>query len=209
MRLLMYAPAMRSEVPAHEEAGWAALTSLCVSSLRINLEHPLRVQMSFPSIRPAGVERESVEATLAEAASRPIEYSPAERAADIRRMMETIPALLARGVTKDALLTVFEKEAKMYPQLFKKIVDGEDLSPIRVMLTMLDKMSEGELTQHQASIIVGDKLLNKYVRPQLDAAGVRPGAEALGRVGIQRPARGRGGGSGSGGGGGGAAANSH
>ena len=161
--------------------------------------------MSSPSIRVADIQSESVEATLAEAESRPIEYSPAERAADIRRMMETIPALLARGVTKDALLTVFEKEAKMYPQLFKKIVEGEDLSPIRVMLTMLDKMAEGQLTQHQASIIVGDKLLNKYVRPQLDAAGVRPGAEGLGRVGIQRPARG-GRGGGRGGGGGGAAA---
>jgi hypothetical protein len=133
------------------------------------------------------VERQSIEEAVAEANSRALQFSPAERAADIRRMMETIPQLLARGVTKDALLTTFEKEAKMYPQLFKKIVDAEDLSPIRVMLTMLDKMQEGELNQHQASVIVGEKLLNKYVRPQLDAAGVRPGAEGLtGRVGIQR-----------------------
>lgn len=159
--------------------------------------------MSTPSIRTSAVERQSVEEAIAEANSRRIDYSPAERAAEIRRMMETIPQLLERGVTKDALLTVFEKEAKMYPQLFKKIVDGEDLSPIRVMLAMLDKMQEGELNQHQASVIVGEKLLNKYVRPQLDAAGVRPGAEGLsgGRVGIRRPGRG-GGGAGSGAGGG-------
>lgn len=166
--------------------------------------------MSTPSIRTGGVERQSVEEAIAEANSRQIDYSPAERAAEIRRMMETIPPLLARGVTKDALLTVFEKEAKMYPQLFKKIVDGEDLSPIRVMLAMLDKMQEGELNQHQASVIVGEKLLNKYVRPQLDAAGVRPGAEGLtgGRVGIRRPGRGGGGAGagGAGGAGGGAAA---
>jgi hypothetical protein len=161
-----------------------------------------------PSIRTGPVERQSVEEAIAEANSRRIEYSPAERAADIRRMMETIPLLLSRGISKDALLTAFEKEAKMYPQLFKKIVDGEDLSPIRVMLAMLDKMAEGELNQHQASVIVGEKLLNKYVRPQLDAAGVRPGAEGLAgaRVGIRRPARGGGSGGAGGAAGGGAAA---
>jgi hypothetical protein len=161
--------------------------------------------MSSPSIRTGAVERQSVEDAVAEANNRRIEYSPAERAADIRRMMEVIPQLLSCGITKDAILATFEKESKMYPQLLKKIVEGEDLSPIRVMLTMLDKMAEGELNQHQASVIVGEKLLNKYVRPQLDAAGVRPGAEGLGRVGIQRGEGGAGGRGGAAGGRGGAA----
>lgn len=166
------------------------------------------------SIRPGQVDSQSVEEAVAEASSRRIEYSPAERARDIRRMLEEIPYLQRNGTSKDQLLTLFEKEARMYPQFFKKVVDGEDLAPIRVMLTMLDKMYEGELSQHQASVIVGQKLVNKYVRPQMDAAGVRPGVGAThgdmmsGRVGVQGGGRGGGGGGrggGSSGRGGGAA----
>lgn len=130
------------------------------------------------SIRPDRVDSQSIEEAVAEASSRRIEYSPAERARDIRRILEEVPYLQRHGATKDQLLTLFEKEAKLYPQFFKKVVDGEDTTPIRVMLTMLDKMQEGELTQHQASVIVGQKLVNKYVRPQMDAAGIRPGAGA-------------------------------
>jgi hypothetical protein len=130
------------------------------------------------SIRPDRVDSQSVEEAVAEASSRRIEYAPAERARDIRRMLEEIPYLQRHGATKDQLLTLFEREAKLYPQFFKKVVDGEDTAPIRVMLTMLDKMQEGELSQHQASVIVGQKLVNKYVRPQMDAAGIRPGVGA-------------------------------
>jgi hypothetical protein len=162
------------------------------------------------SIRPDRVDSQSIEEAVAEASSRRIEYSPAERARDIRRILEEVPYLQRHGATKDQLLTLFEREAKLYPQFFKKVVDGEDTTPIRVMLTMLDKMQEGELTQHQASVIVGQKLVNKYVRPQMDAAGIRPGAGAT--MTVQRgggPGYGRGGdrggGSRGGGRGGGAA----
>jgi len=42
------------------------------------------------------------------------------------------------------------------------------LSPIQSMLAMLDKMGEGKLSQHQASVIVGKKLVDRYVTPQLN-----------------------------------------
>jgi hypothetical protein len=163
------------------------------------------------SIRPDRVDSQSVEEAVAEASSRRIEYSPAERARDIRRLLEEVPYLQRQGATKDQLLTLFEKEAKLYPQFFKKVVDGEDTTPIRVMLTMLDRMQEGELSQHQASVIVGQKLVNKYVRPQMDAAGIRPGAGATMTVqrgggpgyGESSSRGGRGGGAGGGGAGGG------
>jgi hypothetical protein len=39
------------------------------------------------------------------------------------------------------------------------------------MLAMLDRMGEGSLSQHQASIIVGKKLVDRYVTPQLNGNG--------------------------------------
>ena len=36
------------------------------------------------------------------------------------------------------------------------------------MLAMLDSMGDGKISQHQASIIVGKNLVDKYVTPQLN-----------------------------------------
>ena len=35
------------------------------------------------------------------------------------------------------------------------------------MLSFLNKMEEGKLTEHEASVKVGESLVNKYVKPVL------------------------------------------
>jgi hypothetical protein len=45
------------------------------------------------------------------------------------------------------------------------MINKEDLTPIRSMLAMLDKMGEGKLSQHQASVVIGKKLANDFITP--------------------------------------------
>lgn len=146
-----------------------------------------------PNINPTGMDRQSLEDAAAEAASRALDFDPAERAALIRRMIVVIPEAVAAGMTaedlglengfKPAMPTAgpepvvaeqyreIKEFAERYPELFKKIVGQQDLSPIRNMLTMLDRMAAGGLSAHQASVIVGQQLVNRYVKPQLRGHG--------------------------------------
>ena len=39
------------------------------------------------------------------------------------------------------------------------------------MLAMLDRMGEGNISQHQASIIIGKKLVDKFINPELNGNG--------------------------------------
>jgi hypothetical protein len=47
--------------------------------------------------------------------------------------------------------------------------DVYDEAAVRTMLYMLEKMGTGELSQHQASVIVGQRLHDTYIKPTVDA----------------------------------------
>ncbi len=114
------------------------------------------------------VDRQSVEEASQEAINRPLDFNPAERAALIRRMLDEIPRAMRREKHEAALREEFKDFSEYYPELFKKILAKEDLTPIRVMLSMLDRMADGSINQHQASVIVGERLVEKFVKPQLN-----------------------------------------
>jgi hypothetical protein len=138
------------------------------------------------------IDKQSIEDATREAEQRSLDFNPTERASLIRRMIVEIPLAISRGMTaedlglqngfKMAMPTAEEpsvnpkykeiKEfAEHYPELFKKIVGQQDLTPIRSMLAMLDKMAEGSISTHQASVIIGQKLVDRYVKPQLRGHG--------------------------------------
>ena len=55
-----------------------------------------------------------------------------------------------------------------YPTLFQMAVEPHfDESKFQFMLGVLDKMAGG-MTQHQAAVIVGQKLVDSYVKPMID-----------------------------------------
>jgi hypothetical protein len=120
------------------------------------------------------VDKQSVEEASQEAINRPIDFNPSERASLIRRMMDEIPLAMRREKRELVLREEFKEFSEYYPELFKKIIAKEDLTPIRVMLSMLDKMADGSINQHQASIIVGERLVERFVKPQLN--GTAPSA---------------------------------
>ena len=117
------------------------------------------------------VHRQSMEEATAEAESRAIEYDPVARAKMIREMLRTIPQWMHQGVSEETIRSRVPEFVEAYPELFKKIIQRQDLAPIQSMLAMLDRMGQGTLSQHQASIIVGKKLVDRYVTPQLNGSG--------------------------------------
>ena len=125
--------------------------------------------MSSNNQRPP-VERQSYEDAAAEASSRSLDFDPNVRARFIREMLTDIPRWMAQGLTEEQIREKVPEFAEKYPELFTKIIQKQDLSPIQSMLAMLDRMGEGSITQHQASIIIGKKLVDKFVNPQLNGA---------------------------------------
>uniref|UniRef100_A0A6C0KQM8 Uncharacterized protein n=1 Tax=viral metagenome TaxID=1070528 RepID=A0A6C0KQM8_9ZZZZ len=117
------------------------------------------------------IQKQSIEDATAEAEARQIEYDPNERARYVREHVRDIARWVSQGDSEDTIRQRDPEFAELYPELFKKIIQRQDLSPIQTMLTMLDRMGEGRLSQHQASIIVGQKLVDRYVTPQLKGNG--------------------------------------
>lgn len=116
---------------------------------------------------PPPMERQSYEDAAAEASSRSLDFDPNVRARFIREMLTDIPKLMLEGLTEEQIRQKVPEFTDKYPELFTKIIQNQDLSPIQSMLAMLDRMGEGNISQHQASIIIGKKLVDKFVNPQL------------------------------------------
>jgi hypothetical protein len=121
--------------------------------------------------QPPPMERQSYEDAAAEASSRSLDFNPNVRARFIREMLSDIPKWMAQGLTEEQIREKVPEFTDRYPELFTKIIQKQDLSPIQSMLAMLDRMGEGNISQHQASIIIGKKLVDKFISPQLGGGG--------------------------------------
>lgn len=119
------------------------------------------------------IERQSIDEATREAESRTLDFDPKVRARFVREMLIDTTRYMSQGLTEQEIREKLPEFAERYPELFQKIIKGEDLSPIQSMLAMLDRMSEGNITQHQASVIIGKKLVDKFVNPQLNNANRR------------------------------------
>jgi hypothetical protein len=122
-----------------------------------------------------GVDKQSIEEATREAEAKPLAFAPKVRALYVRDMVKEITAQVAAGKSGDEIKmdVAHGAFAKAYPELFKKIIEKQDLSHLGVMLNALDKMETGALSQHQASILVGQRLVDKFVKPQLNGPGSR------------------------------------
>lgn len=116
-------------------------------------------------------QRQTIDEAVAEAEARGLEFDPNSRARYIRSMLQDIALWMSQGDSEEAIRSRVPDFIEKYPELFKKIINRQDLAPIQSMLAMLDKMGEGSLSQHQASVIVGKKLVDRYVTPQLNGNG--------------------------------------
>lgn len=119
---------------------------------------------------PPPTERKSIQEATAEAESRNLDFDPNVRARFVRQMIQDVTRYVAQGESEQTITEKVPEFVNRYPELFKKLMNKEDLAPIQSMLAMLDKMGEGTISQHQASVLIGKKLVDRYITPQLNGA---------------------------------------
>jgi hypothetical protein len=119
-----------------------------------------------------GLNRDSITSLAAEAENKPLEFNAVERSAYIRKNVQQVREMSRAGHDKETIKSVFPEFAEQYPQLFDMVLrpGGFDEKSLGLMINMLDKMGAGQATQHQASIKVGQHLMNEYVKPVLPPA---------------------------------------
>ena len=87
------------------------------------------------------------------------------------------------GKTTEEIQSETGNFSSQYPALFKMLnKDVYDEAAIRTMLYMLEKMGTGELSQHQASVIVGQRLHDTYIKLKVDELDAQAG---IGQTGTQ------------------------
>jgi hypothetical protein len=139
--------------------------------VRVNIKSFFYSLSEMSKLPPA--HRQSMEEATAEAEARPLDYDPASRAKYIRAMLRDIASWMSNGDSEAVIREKAKDFIEQYPELFKKIIARQDLSPIQQMLSMMDKMAQGSISQHQASVAVGKKLVDKYVTPSLNGNAER------------------------------------
>lgn len=62
-----------------------------------------------------------------------------------------------------------------FPKMFEMVLSRTyNREIMAVMLDQLERVERGNTSQHNASVAVGTILVDRIVKPQLDAAGAKP-----------------------------------
>ena len=127
--------------------------------------------------RPPPVERKSAQEAMAESANRPLDFDAEARTIFLRNALQQVRDLQADGRSIDEIRQAIPLFSEKYPELFKKVTNpGEDLTPLLGMLGLLEKIGTGEMTHHNASIMVGQALAVKYMPEHLRGAASGAGS---------------------------------
>jgi len=94
------------------------------------------------------------------------------RSKKIRESIAIVHQKKKNGASIEELEGAVPSFVEQFPMLFKMITrpEGYDEASLETMIRMLDEMGAAKLSQHEASQVVGQTLLDKYVKPQLRAS---------------------------------------
>ena len=114
-------------------------------------------------------DRRSDAERMAEAATRPLDFEPKARAQYVRDCIELVEKYQNDGLSTEEIKDKVPTFVRDYKNLFEMVTQpgGYNKQSLKTMLAMLDRMGTGELTQHQASVIVGQRLADTYIKPSL------------------------------------------
>jgi hypothetical protein len=125
-----------------------------------------------PPKRPTPLDslsKDGVLSAVEEAKNAPTLFSPRERADYVRERVAEVRKLRALGQNDEQIKAALGTFVTQYPTLFQAAVEPSfDEKKLNFMLEVLDKMAGG-MTQHQASVIVGQKLVDSYVKPMISS----------------------------------------
>jgi hypothetical protein len=90
-----------------------------------------------------------------------------DRALFIRDNIRIVERLRDEGKTFDEMKEATPDFANNFPHLFILVSskDGYNKETLKTMLTMIDKMASSQISQHDASVKVGEHLMRNYAKP--------------------------------------------
>jgi len=118
-----------------------------------------------------GFDRDSVKNLSEKAANEPTRFNAMERSSFVKTHVEKISKMVKDKHSLDDIKGVFPEFCEQYPNILEMITrpGGYDQRSLDMMIKLLEKMGQGAKSQHEASIQIGQHLLNTYVKPQLDS----------------------------------------
>lgn len=110
-------------------------------------------------------DKKSISEAVKDAEKEATMFNPRERAQYIRERVDEARRLRFLGQNDEQIKAALGDFVENYPQLFQMAMSPQ-YSPQRLnmMLQMLDRMAGG-MTQHQASVVVGQVLADQYIKP--------------------------------------------
>jgi hypothetical protein len=100
----------------------------------------------------------------------PIEPDVAKaRATYVKAQVERVKAMKGAGKSAEEIKAEVSRFAEDYPALFKMLMSSETFNEasLKTMLALLERMGTGEMSQHQASVVVGQRLHDVYIKPKM------------------------------------------
>jgi hypothetical protein len=129
--------------------------------------------MSGPPVDLNGLNKDGVLAASEEAKNAPTLFQPKERAQYVKARVEEARRLRALGQNDEQIKAAMGSFVTQYPTLFQMAMDEPfDERQFNIMLGMLDRMAGG-LSQHEASVRIGQVLVDKYVMPLVKSGAAK------------------------------------
>ncbi len=116
---------------------------------------------------PAPVERKSAQEALREAEERPLDFDATARSSFLKNAVNEVLVMKSEGKSEDFIRAAVPEMANRYPELFRKLMSGEEITPLLGMIALLDKIGTGEVSHHGASVAVGRALADRYMPSHL------------------------------------------
>jgi hypothetical protein len=108
----------------------------------------------------------SIEESIREAQTRQLDFPAAERAIYIRAMVKRVQELKASGRTAYEIKNLLPEFYRDHPYLFDMVTENDnyDQASLNTMLSMLERIGNGDMNHHQATVIVGKRLAEKFIK---------------------------------------------
>ena len=108
----------------------------------------------------------SIEDSLRDAETRSLDFPATERAIYIRAMVARAQEFKATGRSLEYIRSQLPEFARDYPHLFETVTQSDyDPSNLQAMLALMERMGQGSMNHHQATVVVGQRLAQKYIKP--------------------------------------------
>jgi hypothetical protein len=120
---------------------------------------------------PPDLSKDGILSAVEEAKDAPTLFEPRQRAQYVRERVKELRRLRALGQNDIQIKEAMGDFVEKYPELFKMAVEQNfSEQQFNLMTGLLEKMAGG-MSQHEASVIVGQSLVDRYVKPMISGKG--------------------------------------